>query len=150
MTENPYKSPEAEGIDDDVLGRLTFEAGNAWYTGQVCNEKDTLAISLDAGDLPACLARGREIVQRLPDFVRSANEYAIAELLALKNSGWLEEGEEPLIAEEFIARLRLEDINILPHGIAEFWYDDGDVFWGHGIVLTLEPDNRFGEAALFG
>ena len=53
---------------------------------------------------------------------------------------WLEEDEEELDAEKFEARLELESIEVRPDGEFCFWFEDGDLFWGHSITVegTLE------------
>ena len=65
---------------------------------------------------------------------------ASEDLLELKNDSWLEEDEEELDAEKFEARLELESIEVRPDGEFCFWFEDGDLFWGHSITVegTLE------------
>ncbi len=64
------------------------------------------------------------------------DQYAVRELLDLKNGTWLEEGEAELTADQFIARMKLESIMISSDGKFEFWHDDGDLFWGHAIQVS--------------
>ena len=33
-------------------------------------------------------------------------------------------------------RQELESIQLLPQGGFEFWFNDGDLFWGHSIHVT--------------
>ena len=53
---------------------------------------------------------------------------------------YLEEDEEELDAEKFESRLELESIEVRPDGEFCFWFEDGDLFWGHSITVegTLE------------
>ena len=32
--------------------------------------------------------------------------------------------------------MKLESVNAYPDGAFAFWYDDGDLFWGHAIQMT--------------
>lgn len=67
--------------------------------------------------------------------------YAADELLSLANQ-WAqdgaEEGDEPpeLDKDEFMARMELESVQAGPNGSFEFWFQDGDLFWGHSIHVT--------------
>ena len=58
----------------------------------------------------------------------------------LEEFDFLEEDEEELDAEKFEARLELESIEVRPDGEFCFWFEDGDLFWGHSITVegTLE------------
>jgi hypothetical protein len=66
---------------------------------------------------------------------RIAN-YATTKLLGLKNKTWLGEDETELSAEQFRSKMKLESISMEPNGDFEFWFDDGDLFWGHAIRVS--------------
>mgnify|MGYP000913203637 FL=1 len=57
-------------------------------------------------------------------------------LLDVKNSSWLEENELDLTENEFRKRLTLESITVMDLGDIEFWFNDGDLFWGHSILVS--------------
>lgn len=61
--------------------------------------------------------------------------YAIQSLLDIKNDTWLEDDEAELTADQFLSRIILETISIASDGDFEFWYNDGDLFGGHSIVV---------------
>ena len=61
---------------------------------------------------------------------KKIKDYAVLELLELKNENWLMDGQEELIASDFISTMKLESITAYPDGEFEFWHNDGDLFWG--------------------
>lgn len=72
------------------------------------------------------------------------------ELLSIKNENWLEENENPLTPEEFQDKIRVEAINIHPESDFQFWYDDGDTFWGHSISIDGKLDGTLEEVGIHG
>lgn len=62
------------------------------------------------------------------------------ELLTLKNESWLEPGERKVSPMEFASRISLEAVSLYPDGSFVFWYDDGDLFWGHSIRVCGSAD----------
>jgi hypothetical protein len=75
-----------------------------------------------------------------------AQNFAIQELLPLKNQFWLEEGQEEVTADSFANSLQLETIAISWNGSIEFYYNDGDLFFGHTIELSGEIHGGFRRA----
>jgi hypothetical protein len=80
------------------------------------------------------------------EWERRAKDKAVDRLLDLKNESWLDEdeGEEPLSEEEFRANMRLTAVQIAADGSIEFTFADGDMFFGHDIVVkgTVEEGWR--------
>ena len=54
----------------------------------------------------------------------------------LKNRTWVEEGEKKVTAAQFRKRMKLESVSFYPDGSLEFCHDDGDLFWGHTILVS--------------
>ena len=52
------------------------------------------------------------------------------------------EGEEPeeITREQFMERMELDAVQISAGGSFEFWFNDGDLFWGHAIHVTGSLD----------
>jgi hypothetical protein len=46
--------------------------------------------------------------------------------------------------------MSLESIVIYPSGGAEIYYGDGDLFWGHTILVGLTEDLSFRDATIAG
>ncbi|MDR3272981.1 MAG: DUF2262 domain-containing protein [Flavobacteriaceae bacterium] len=62
--------------------------------------------------------------------------FAANKLLKLKNTSWLNENEPQITLPEFVRRIKTEHIEVYPKGRFEFWFNDGDVFGGHAIVVS--------------
>ena len=73
-----------------------------------------------------------------------ARTIAVDKLLDLKNSTWLEEEEAPLSREALLGNLELSSLKFWPDGSSDTYFLIGDVFWGHGVVVSRggeEPDS---------
>ena len=123
---------EAEG-----LGLFTLERRVKWFETEIdwCGGK--AALEFDQGE-PEEMARAQDTARTLladaADWDRRVREYAAGELTGLAND-WAE-GEEELSPEDFIARMELAAIQVAPEGEFEFWFDDGQMFYGHSIHVT--------------
>lgn len=139
-------------INDKELGRLIYEKELDWYTGQIVYQERQIAIHLSTnedGDVQPALMRAVEIVARVDEFARAAEDYAAAMLLELKNDSWLDEDEEPLDAERFKDLMTLESIVFYEDGVT-FYHNDGDLFWGHSIEIGMDGENNFNHADIPG
>ncbi|WP_028551586.1 DUF2262 domain-containing protein [Paenibacillus sp. UNC451MF] len=65
--------------------------------------------------------------------------YAAGELVELANE-WLQDNEEAEIdeitKEMFIDLMKLDSISVYPDGEFEIFFWDGDMFWGHSIIVN--------------
>ncbi|MEM7559841.1 MAG: DUF2262 domain-containing protein [Planctomycetota bacterium] len=68
-------------------------------------------------------------------WMQRVQSYAATELLDVKNDTWLAEGESKFTHERFISKMSLDAVDIESDGSFEFWFDDGDLFWGHFISV---------------
>ena len=82
------------------------------------------------------LAAARSLWASRREWQQEVTDYAIGQLLQLKNESWLREDETQLTAEEFAKNMVLEAISTRPGGSFEFWHNDGDLFWGHSIMVS--------------
>jgi len=141
-----------KAFDDDVLGRLEYDEYLNWYAGEMAlgeGRKLAVALSLDeCEDLDDLIRLARGFVRDIARTDELARAYASEELLAVYNEVW-SEGQD-LIAAEFAARIALESLTAYPDRSVELCYDDGDLFWGHTIIVTAEEGPRFTEAIIAG
>ncbi|MBS4207224.1 DUF2262 domain-containing protein [Bacillus sp. FJAT-50079] len=78
------------------------------------------------------------------NYKRKASE----ELIELHNKTW-NEGEINS-KEEFVNRIKLEGILFFCEGNAELYYNDGDLFWGHTIVVDVNENGEYESAQING
>lgn len=77
-------------------------------------------------------------------------EYAVEQLLPLKNDTWLDEDEEAMSADEFLSKMSLESICVDESGDLTFWHNDGDLFWGHAIEIRGDLSDGLTDADIPG
>lgn len=137
----------------DALNALDYDEHLDLYTGQIeigrtaCARGVPIKLRLytDADDdLEPTLRRAREVLAEFDTYSRRAEEYVVQELLPLKNDIWLDEDEEtPLTPQQFKQRMALESLVFYAEGDVTFYYQDGDLFWGHIIELWMDAADNF-------
>lgn len=124
---------------------LTYDAALECYGGTV-ELDDSVVEVLVAGDQGAdedALARRiGEVLKWVSSDRRSILEYVVENLLELKNESWVDDDEESVTAEEFAKRLTLESVSLERDGSIELSFDDGDLFWGHLVVVRADGDRH--------
>ena len=83
------------------------------------------------------------------DFIGKAKDYTTKKLLKLKNDLWLEEDEKEVTKKEFKARMRFTSLYVFSESV-NFYFDDGDLFWGHTIEVTVNQNLEFTDANIVG
>ena len=67
----------------------------------------------------------------------------VSELLELKNSTWLRNGEKPLSRRKFLSAITPTNITFYPQeGNCEMSFECGDLFWGHWIIVWISKDRQ--------
>jgi len=145
------KNVNFPNIKHETLGELRYNTKFNCYESKVVLDETQLYFHLLIEDkVELILNRASSIVQHLKHYAKKAEEYAAKELLELKNEAWLDEGETFITDEEFQNRMRLEGLAFSSNGEVEFYYDEEEIFWGHGILVKMDKDNCFIYANIFG
>ena len=85
-----------------------------------------------------------------------AAEYAAENLLGLGNNwccdAWSEDGDEytPLTKEDFVKRIYLQTLALADDENYSLWFSDGDIFWGHAVVVYGTVSGGFNAAKMEG
>jgi hypothetical protein len=140
-------------IQHEILGYLRYDNKFCCYEGQVIFHEKELSISLSIDDhskVESMLTRASSLVTQLKYYTQSAKEYAVEQFLKLKNETWLDENETCLTSEEFQNRMTLAGLVFSPDGEVDFYYNDGNLFFGHCILITMNKDNCFIAASISG
>ena len=125
--------------EDPLLGTFTLDRRIDWFSGNVvwCGNPVSLNLSAtEAVEINDALKTARALCRSQSAWNWRIREYAVQELLPLKNDVWLDDNEKKLTASRFKDRMRLESITVYPNGSFEFWHNDGDLFWGHSIQIS--------------
>lgn len=141
--------------EDQQFGTFTLDRRVNWYEANTFWGKEPVRLSLAAEGEDEAFPRGslehaRTLWADQERWHREIREYMVKELLDLKNDSWLEEDEKELSANEFLERVSLESITINSDGSFEFWYADGDLFWGHSIMASGSLDGGLDDAGIHG
>jgi hypothetical protein len=140
-------------IQDPFLGRLCYDEELDSYDGEISVGGSPIGFHLNTdedGEVTPALERARQVLSGFAQYGKGAKEYAVAQLLELKNESWLAEDEEPVTREQFEARMELEDLDFSADGEVTFYHRDGDLFWGHTIAIVMDAQDRFTDADIPG
>ena len=85
----------------------------------------------------------------LTQFIEKAKDYTTDKLLKLKNDLWLEEDEKKIRKKDFKDRMKFTSLYVFSES-ANFYFDDGDLFWGHTIEVTINQNLEFIDANIVG
>jgi len=140
-------------LKTQTFGKLTLDRSVNWFEGDVRwgfrkARVSIEPISIEAPDSAILIAD--RVWQDKKRLVNMAKDKAADELLSVKNESWLEDGERELTPCEFKKRMKLTSITILEEGGYNFWFSDGDLFWGHEIEVMGDDDKGFYHAGIEG
>jgi hypothetical protein len=124
---------------DFQFGLFTLNRRLDWYEATPGWGDNCVRLTIpadEAGRMQESLSVARTLWAAQAEWQKKITDYAVEELLSLKNENWLEDDETAVSAEEFAQRMVLEMISIRSDGSFEFWYDDGELFWGHSIMVN--------------
>jgi hypothetical protein len=122
---------------DHYFGTLHYDHELDRWDSVVPDARVSIHFTSDDVELEASLVRdGEALCRAFSRWRADAEQCAITSLLELKNEAWLSDDEHPLTAEEFRARILLEAVMLYSRGDVEFFFEDGDLFSGHAILVT--------------
>lgn len=142
-----------DSMHDAQLGRLSWCAEFEGWEGSVpmtSGESCGLLVFARASLVAerAITVEARAAIERLRGAESACRSFASAELLEIHNSEWSEGAT--LDATGFERRLELDSLEVHESGYAEVGFTDGDLFWGHDVVVRIRPDGSFQEVVLAG
>lgn len=126
------------------LGTFTLNRSVNWFQADVEWKDQTVQLTYDNGGEAAMKAAQEAALSLMADpagWDERVRSLAADKLLSLAND-WAregaEEGEEPeeVNREQFMERMELESIQVAPDGGLDFWFNDGELFWGHSIHVS--------------
>ncbi len=159
----PAFDPELKAVLAEQKKTVTFEAEGMkftlnrqvdWFETEVNWLNATISLVFGAGeDHEACAARAKQLLEAAADWDRRVREYAAKELTGLAND-WAEEleagGSQEISPKQFAERLELESIEVRANGGFQFWFGDGDLFYGHSVWVSGDLEGGPDDAAMEG
>ncbi|NYE37547.1 hypothetical protein F4692_002680 [Nocardioides cavernae] len=143
------------------LGELGLERAYGHYSGEVDWAGTPVQVLLDVDE---SVSEGEETcaaaLARLTSYAVDAagtdarwRAYAASTLVDLAND-WQRDGDDapdgPVTPESFVRRIELRELSIASDGSATAYYADGDLFWGHVILVEVETDGSTTDAYIAG
>ncbi|MBK1812742.1 DUF2262 domain-containing protein [Clostridium sp. YIM B02505] len=166
VLDSEYKDDELQDIlteamkpvfyDDQLLGQFeldkrfnSFERSVSW-AGEVAH----LSFDLDEEkNMKSSVQTAQELVKNQDQWSQRIKNYAADELLELAND-WLKDNDEAEIdeitREIFTETMGIDSICVHPDGEFEIFYFDGDMFWGHCIIVNGNINGEFSSAEIAG
>jgi hypothetical protein len=138
---------------DPKLGEFFLDRKVDWYEGQAdwCGASVKLHLQVDEKDQPEQPAEfAHHLWQDQVGWHDRVLDCAVKELLETANEWWSEHNDGTLSAQDFKSRINLESITVHPDGRFDFWFDDGDLFWGHSIEVRGSLADGPTEASIVG
>ncbi|WP_458110202.1 DUF2262 domain-containing protein [Bacillus zhangzhouensis] len=142
---------------DDKLGTFELVKGLDLFetTIQWGNQECLLYFNLEEDEgITDAIQTARRLVQEQTKWDSSIKSFAANKLIELAKD-WQEqddsdENQEEITHDQFINRISLESLQAYPNGEFEAYYHDGDLFWGHVILITGNIDGTFKDAHIAG
>ena len=139
LNEVAIKLQEPVTYQDPIFGVLTLNPRIDWYSGKVDWLGNQISLNIPSAEsvkFQNTIKTAHTLLENAESWNQRVRDFAVAELLSLKNENWLDEDELELSASEFCDRMTLESILIQADGSFEFWHNDGDLFFGHSIQVS--------------
>jgi hypothetical protein len=140
-------------LDDVEFGRFILDRRVNWFETKMPwgSTMVKLCLPMDGcDDAQASLAQARQLWKSQLKWNQQIIGFAVSRLLGLKNEAWLDENEDALSAEQFRNKMVLDAIVINADGHFQFWYNDGDLFGGHSIMVEGSITDGPKEAGIHG
>jgi hypothetical protein len=126
-------------LNSQDFGQLELDRRFGDYSGEVDWWGSHVTLTLTCADhelTEAVLASANTLFEAKEKWCAKIKQFAADQLLDLKNDNWLHEDEGEVSQAEFISCMTLTEVLIDESGDFTFYYDDGDLFWGHSISVS--------------
>ena len=139
---------------EEGLGTFTLNRQVDWFETELDWLGAEISLVFDQDENRAdCVMNAKALLADAAGWDRRVREYAADELLSTANdwAGQMED-EEPqeITREQFVERMELESIEVRADGSFQFWFGDGDLFYGHSIWVSGDLENGPNDAAMEG
>lgn len=132
-----------------TLGRLYFDEQFDEWRGELAWGGSTVSIAVVGNgeiDEHGLDAASRGLLRLDAERVRA---FVADQLLELYNETWSED-DVPLHASALVARIKPNRLELSVDGCATVYFDDGELFHGHSIEVTLDASGELEEAKIAG
>ncbi|QED46920.1 DUF2262 domain-containing protein [Cytobacillus dafuensis] len=167
VLETAYRDDELEMIlqesmkpvfyNDEVLGKFELEKSVKLFEKEIfwAGEEGTLYFDWDEDEntMKSALETAHTLFKVQDEWNQKIRKYASEELVELAND-WLQDNDEAEIdeitKEMFMNFMELSSISVYPDGDFEMFFFDGDMFWGHSIIVNGNINGDLASAEIAG
>ena len=139
-------------VDAPDIGRLTWDDNFDWWQGQSEVNPGLIAevnvTPAEGQDDTVAIAALQSFLVWFRSHEPEAREFAADQLLENYNDNWND--GSPISVKTFMNLLKLESVSVNPDSGAELYYEDGDLFAGHCIIVSMDEQRRFQDAGIAG
>lgn len=143
--------------EDEFFGTFGLEKSVKLFEKSIswAREEGTLYFNWDEDgqQMKASLQTAFALFRDPEEWSAKIRAYAAEELVGLANN-WLQDNEEAEIGEitkeMFIHFMELDSISVYPDGDFEIFFFDGDMFWGHSLIVRGNTNGTFESAEIAG
>lgn len=142
-----------DNISDKYLGRLSWNQELTTWEGKVKIPRGNaipFAILDERKEGTSTIEAARPYVSAFVESPVRPKEYAADDLLENYNKHWGKKRGIALSKDEFIARLSIESLYVIPGLFMRVFLDDGDIYGGHSIVVMVLQDGSKKSVAVAG
>lgn len=144
-------APSEVVLELPSVGKLTYNPRYEWYESSFTVNDQPVPLTLAYVAPPALAPQLAWVEQQLQArFWEPMLAAMVEELLVLKNDAWLDEEEAELSQEEFQQRVSPSGLAFYADGSAAIYCNDGDLFLGHTIDISVAKDGSYQSAHLAG
>lgn len=147
-----YQKPVFLSLSDTCQLQLNRSLSMFQGEGEWNAQKAEILLDTDGHDdkrADKALTVFRRLQEDAAAWDKKARRYAAEQLLSCAIE-WQDEDEDELCADEFIRRIRIESVNVSQDGEFELYYDDGDIFAGHVIIVSGNMEKGLYDAQFAG
>lgn len=131
--------PTPTTFTDPRFGAFTLDPSVNWLEGRATWGSTPIELTLrmdGCTDPREILTTAAALWDAQSSWSTRITDYAVSQLLDLKNDTWSDDEADKVTAAQFAAKMTLRSITLEKDGVFEFWHDDGDMFGGHSIMVS--------------
>ena len=147
------KLRESVIFDGGELGEFVLDRRIGCYTGNVEWQNRTIKLRLESShaEEPVKAMEWAKILLNAEDTWNARiGAFVIEKMLDMKNGEWRDDDETEITGPEFLKRMVPTSLELTEEGSFTFWFDDGELFFGHSIMVDGHLESGLRNASLFG
>ncbi|ELZ95789.1 hypothetical protein C440_05852 [Haloferax mucosum ATCC BAA-1512] len=145
------QSQEPETYEDEQFGTFEKKPTRSGYSTTAewnGNEIELILSPTETGERLSGLSVAKELWDDQSAWNERIQQYALDELLELKNVEWIRTDEDTVTAEEFTDRMEPKTVTIGHDGRFTFWHRGNGLFFDHRIKVSGTLEEGITEAYL--